>query len=91
MQCSGEKTEKLTFTSDGKNIHGAVTVKHRKGQPFNFAKLEEQPPPLVEEQPPPLVEEPPPIEEQPAPPRLTKRRPSEPPPPSPTGPSGPNP
>ena len=89
MQCSGEKTEKLTFTSDGKNIHGAVT--DRKGQPFNFAKLEEQPPPLVEEQPPPLVEEPPPIEEQPPPPRLTKRRPSEPPPPSPTGPSGPNP
>ena len=81
MQCSGEKMEKLTFTSDGKNIHGAVT--DRKGQPFNFAKLEEQPPPLVEE--------PPPIEEQPPPPRLTKRRPSEPPPPSPTGPSGPNP
>ena len=83
MQCSGEKTEKLTFTRDGKNIYGAVTAKHRKGQPFNFAKLEEQPPPLVEE--------PPPIEEQPPPPRLTKRRPSQPPPPSPTGPSGPNP
>ena len=76
MRCSGEKTEKLTFTSDGKNIYGAVTVKHRKGQPFNFAKLEEQPPPLVEEPPPP--------------PRRTKRRAPEPPPPSPTGPSGPN-
>ena len=77
MQCSGEKTEKLTFTSDGKNIYGAITAKHRKGQPFNFAKLEEEPPPLVEE--------PPPIEEQPPPPRLTRRQPSEPPPPFPIG------
>ncbi|KAL4634570.1 hypothetical protein ACB092_04G209300 [Castanea dentata] len=73
---TGEKTEKLTFTRDGKNIYGALTAKHRKGQPFNFAKLEEQPPPIAE-QPPPL--------------RLAPRRPSEPPPPSPTGPSGPNP
>ena len=76
MRCSGEKTEKLTFTRDGKNIYGAVTAKHRKGQPFNFAKLEEQPPPLVEEPPPP--------------PRRKSRRASKPPPPSPTGPSGPN-
>ena len=53
MQRSGEKTEKLTFTRDGKNIYGFVTAKHRKGQPFNFAKLEEQIPPLVE-QPPPI-------------------------------------
>ena len=68
--------EKLTFTSDGKNIYGAITAKHRKGQPFNFAKLEEQPPPLVEEPPPP--------------PRRTTRRAPKPPPPSPTGPSGPN-
>ena len=57
MQCSVEKTEKLTFTRDGKNIYGAVTAKHRKGQPFNFAKLDEQPPPLVEE-PPPIEEKP---------------------------------
>nr|XP_023919581.1 uncharacterized protein LOC112031131 [Quercus suber]POF01488.1 hypothetical protein CFP56_61967 [Quercus suber] len=74
---TGEKTEKLTFTRDGKNIYGAVTVKHRKGQPFNFAKLEEQPPPLVEEPP--------------SPPRLTRRKPSEPPPPTTTAPSGPHP
>ncbi|KAF3953841.1 hypothetical protein CMV_020748 [Castanea mollissima] len=50
---TGETTEKLTFTRDGKNIYGVVTAKHRKGQPFNFAKLEEQPPPIAEQPPPP--------------------------------------
>ena len=87
-------------------LSGAVTVEHRKGQPFYFRKLEdeqppplivEQPPPLVEqppplvEQPPPQVEQPPPLMEQPPPPRLVIRRPAEPPPPSPTGPRGPGP
>uniref|UniRef100_A0A2N9FC52 Uncharacterized protein n=1 Tax=Fagus sylvatica TaxID=28930 RepID=A0A2N9FC52_FAGSY len=69
-------------------LSGAITVEHRKGQPFYFRKLEdEQPPPLVE-QPPPIVEQPPPQVEQPPLPRLQSRRPSEPPPPSPTGPPG---
>uniref|UniRef100_A0A2N9J278 Uncharacterized protein n=1 Tax=Fagus sylvatica TaxID=28930 RepID=A0A2N9J278_FAGSY len=69
-------------------LSGAVTVEHRKGQPFYFRKLEdEQPPPLVE-QPPPIVEQPPPQVEQPPPARLQRRRPFEPPPPPPTGPPG---
>ena len=74
MQCSGEKTKKLTFTRDGKNIYGVVTAKHRKGQPFNFAKLEEQQPP---------------IREQPLTSRLAGRGPARPPPPSPAGSNGP--
>uniref|UniRef100_A0A2N9ET38 Uncharacterized protein n=1 Tax=Fagus sylvatica TaxID=28930 RepID=A0A2N9ET38_FAGSY len=50
-------------------LSGAITVEHRKGQPFYFRKLEdEQPPPLVE-QPPPIVEQPPPQVEQPPPPQ----------------------
>nr|POE71224.1 hypothetical protein CFP56_29055 [Quercus suber] len=32
----------------GKILCGAVTIQHRKGRPFNFAKLEEKPLPLVE-------------------------------------------
>ena len=80
MQRSGEKAEKLTFTRDGKNIYGVVTAKHRKGQPFNFAKLKEQPPPLLEQ--------PPSIEEQRLPPRRSLPRS---PPPSPKGRPGPNP
>ena len=84
MQHSGGKMETLR-----EQLSGAVTVEHRKGQPFYFRKLEdEQPPPLVE-QAPPIVEQPPPQVEQPPPPRLQRRRPSEPPPPSPTGPGGP--
>ena len=73
-------------------LSGAITVEHRKGQPFYFRKLEdEQPPPLVE-QAPPIVEQPPPQVEQPPPPRGVKRRaPEPPPPPSPTGPGGPGP
>uniref|UniRef100_A0A2N9ET72 Uncharacterized protein n=1 Tax=Fagus sylvatica TaxID=28930 RepID=A0A2N9ET72_FAGSY len=72
-------------------LSGAITVEHRKGQPFYFRKLEdEQPPPLVE-QPPPIVEQPPPQVEQPSLPRLQSRRRSKPPPPSPTGPGGPGP
>ena len=70
-------------------LSGAVTVEHRKGQPFYFKKLEdEQPPPLVLEQPPPIVEQPPPQVEQPPPPRYPPKRPFPPPPPSPTGPPG---
>uniref|UniRef100_A0A7N2MMS1 Uncharacterized protein n=1 Tax=Quercus lobata TaxID=97700 RepID=A0A7N2MMS1_QUELO len=89
-QC--EKKEKLTFTRDVKNIYGVViTAKHREDRPFNFAKLEEQPPPLVE-QPPPLVEQPPPLVEQPPPPKTMKLKAiPQPPPPSPTRHQGPNP
>ena len=84
MQRSGEKAEKLTFTRDGKNIYGVVTAKHRKGQPFSFAKLKEQPPPLVEQ--------PPPIEEQPPLPTIVKSKAiPQPPPPSPTQHQGSNP
>jgi len=43
MQRSGEKTEKLTFARDEKKLYGAMSAKHIKGQPSNFAKLEEQP------------------------------------------------
>ena len=84
MQHSGGKMETLR-----EQLSGAVTVEHRKGQPFYFRKLEdEQPPPLVE-QAPPIVEQPPPQVEQPPPPRGVKRRaPEPPPPPSPTGPPG---
>jgi hypothetical protein len=83
MQHSGGKM--LTLREQ---LSGAVTVEHRKGQPFYFRKLEdEQPPPLVE-QPPPIVEQPPPQVEQPPPPRRVKRRAPEPPPPSPMGPPG---
>ena len=70
--------EKLTYARYGEELGGAVTVEHRKGQPFYFAKLEEQPPPLVEQ---PLL------------PRLAGTRPRQrrratPPPPSPTEPPG---
>ena len=87
----GGEMEKLR-----EQLSGAVTVEHRKGQPFYFRKLEdeqppppivEQPPPLVE-QPPPLVEQPPPQVEQPPPPRYPPKRPFPPPPPPPTGPPG---
>ncbi|KAL4634579.1 hypothetical protein ACB092_04G210200 [Castanea dentata] len=43
---TGEKTEKLSFARDEKKLYGAISAKHRKGQPFNFEKLEEQPPPI---------------------------------------------
>jgi len=78
MQRSGEKKEKLTFTRDVKNIYGVViTAKHREDRPFNFAKLEEQPPP---------------IEEQPPPPKTMKLKAiPQPPPPSPTRHQRPNP
>ena len=70
--------EKLTYARYGEELGGAVTVEHRKGQPFYFAKLEEQPPPLVEQPPlPRLARTPPP-----------SQRLATPPPPSPTGPPG---
>ena len=74
MQRSGEKTEKLTFARDEKKLYGAMSAKHRKGQPFNFAKLEEQQPP---------------IREQPLTSRLAGRGAAQPPPPSPAGSKGP--
>ena len=77
MQHSGGKMETLR-----EQLSGAVTVEHRKGQPFYFRKLED-------EQPPPLVEQPPPQVEQPPPPGLQKRRVPAPPPPPPMGPGGP--
>lgn len=74
MQRSGEKTEKLTFARDEKKLYGAISAKHRKGQPFNFAKLEQQPSPIGEK--PPRVR------------LLRRRRPAKPPPPYPTGSPG---
>jgi hypothetical protein len=41
--------EKLTYARYGEELGRAVTIEHRKSQPFYFAKLEEQPPPLVEQ------------------------------------------
>uniref|UniRef100_A0A7N2MMI1 Uncharacterized protein n=1 Tax=Quercus lobata TaxID=97700 RepID=A0A7N2MMI1_QUELO len=64
---SGEKTEKLTFARDEKKLYGAMSAKHIKGQPSNFAKLEEQPPP---------------IRKQTLTSRLSGRGPARPPPPS---------
>ncbi|KAL4634571.1 hypothetical protein ACB092_04G209400 [Castanea dentata] len=72
---TGEKTEKLTFARNEKKLYGAISAKHRKGQPFNFAKLEEQPPPIGEQPPRARV-------------LLRRRRPAKPPPPSPTGSPG---
>lgn len=67
----------VSCARNGEELYGAVTIQHRKVQPFNFAKLEEKPLPLVEHPPPP----PPP----PGP------RPFQEPPPSPGGPPGQNP
>ena len=67
--------EKLTYARYGEELGGAVTVEHRKSQPFYFAKLEGQPPHLVEQ---PLL---PRLAGTPQPPRKAR-----PPPPSPTGP-----
>ncbi|KAF3974271.1 hypothetical protein CMV_002391 [Castanea mollissima] len=67
----------VSCVRNGEELYRAVTVQHRKVQPFNFAKLEEKPLLLVEHPPPPL----------PAP----GPRPFQEPPPSPGGPPGQNP
>lgn len=58
MQYSGEKMEKLTYAGNEKEL----SAEHRRGQPFKFARLVQQPP--VVEPPPQLEEQPPPLEEQ---------------------------
>ena len=65
----------VSCTRNEEELYGAVTIKHRKGQPFNFAKLEEKP----------LVEHPLPS------PLAPGLRPFQEPPPSPGGPPGQNP
>ncbi len=78
MQHLGGKMEKLAYARYREELGGAVTVEHRKGQPFYFAKLQEQLLPLVEQPPVPgLAGTPPP-----------QRKLATPPPPSPTGPPG---
>ena len=68
MQYSNEKMENFTYAGDGKEL----SAEHRRGQPFKFARLVQQPPvveppPQLEKQLPPLVEPPPPLVEQPSP------------------------
>ena len=68
MQYSNEKMENFTYAGDGKEL----SAEHRRGQPFKFARLVQQPPvveppPQLEKQLPPLVEPPPPLVEKPPP------------------------